>query len=236
MQFYTMPTPEEIYLALEARRTELGLSQAEIGQRAFGKADNAAFQALRRGSSPSADKLASLCRAVGWELYFGPPREVAAVEQVTLDGADYAHIPLHDAMLAAGAGAFNGTETVVDSLAFRREWLQRIGVSASTARLARVQGDSMQPSLWHGDMILIDTRTNEPPVRDRDQRDQRRSPIYALIDNGEARVKRIERPSPDQMLLISDNTDYPPELRQGTDLKAITIIGKVAWWGHTNRD
>mgnify|MGYP002386027539 CR=1 FL=1 len=94
----------------------------------------------------------------------------------------------------------------------------------------------MQPSLWHGDMILIDTRANEPLVRNRDPRDQRRSPIYALIDNGEARVKRIERPSHDQMMLISDNTDYPPELRQGTDLKAISIIGKVAWWGHTNRD
>jgi phage repressor protein C with HTH and peptisase S24 domain len=38
------------------------------------------------------------------------------------------------------------------------------------------------------------------------------------------------------MMLISDNPDYPPELRQAADLKAMTIIGRVVWWGHTNKD
>jgi len=139
-------------------------------------------------------------------------------------------------MLAAGVGAENGSEEIIDHLAFRRDWLKKIGVSASSVRLARVYGDSMQPSLWPGDMILIDTRSNEPPVRKRDTRDQRRSPIYALLDNGEARVKRIERPTADQILLVSDCPDYAPELRQGADLKAISIIGKVVWWGHTAKE
>jgi len=219
---------------VEAALEDKGISARQASLQIVGH--DGLIRDIRAGGLPSIDKLEALFDLLGLEFYFGPPRDTGPIETLTLDGADYAHVPLHDAMLAAGAGVFNGSETVVETLAFRREWLQRIGVSASTARLARVQGDSMQPSLWHGDMILIDTRTNEPPVRDRDQRDQRRSPIYALIDNGEARVKRIERPSPDQMLLISDNTDYPPELRQGTDLKAITIIGKVAWWGHTNKD
>lgn len=177
--------------------------------------------------------LMRLADVLDLEFYFGPPRETGPVEQVTVEGADYAHIPLHDAMLAAGAGAQNGDAEVIDHLAFRRDWLQKVGVSASSARLARVQGDSMQPSLWPGDMIMIDTRSGEPPVRRRDARDQRRSPIYALIDNGEARVKRVERPSVDQMMLISDCPDYAPELRQGEDIKGIRIIGKVVWWGHT---
>ncbi|WP_158640819.1 S24 family peptidase [Gemmobacter caeni] len=170
------------------------------------------------------------------ELGFGSEISDQPVPSVTVDGDEYAHIPLHDALLAAGAGACNGTEEVIDHLAFRRDWLQRIGVSATTARLARVQGDSMQPSLWAGDMILIDTRADDPPVRGRDPRDQRRSPIYALIDNGEARVKRIERPTPDLMMLLSDNPDYAPELRHGDDMKSVQVIGKVVWWGHTNRD
>jgi len=190
----------------------------------------------QKKAGPTLSRVEEICSALGLELYIGPARDAGPVACLTVDGADYAHIPLHDALLAAGAGAFNGSEAVVDNLAFRRDWLQRIGVSASTARLARVHGDSMQPCLWHGDMILIDTRANDPPVRGRETRDQRRSPIYALIDNGEARVKRIERPTPDQMMLISDNTDYPPELRQAADLKTISIIGKVVWWAHTNRD
>ena len=59
-------------------------------------------------------------------------------------------------------------------------------------------------------------------------------------DGGEARVKRIERPSVDQMLLISDNPDYMPELRQGSAIQAIKIIGKVVCtmifsWTDTSR-
>lgn len=190
----------------------------------------------QKKAGPTLSRVEEICSALGLELYIGPPREAGQIEHLNVDGADYAHVPLHDALLAAGAGACNGTEEVVDHLAFRRDWLQRIGVSASTARLARVHGDSMQPSLWPGDMILIDTRADDPPVRGREVRDQRRSPIYALIDNGEARVKRIERPKPDLMMLISDNPDYAPELRHGDEMKAVQIIGKVVWWGHTNRD
>lgn len=182
------------------------------------------------------NKAQAVCAALGLELYVGPPRETGPVEQVSLDGADYAHIPLHDAMLAAGTGCDNSAEQIVDQLAFRRDWLRKIGVSASAARLARVQGDSMQPTMWAGDMILIDTQRSMPTVRSKDAKDQRRSPIYAMIDNGEARVKRIERPSAELLMLISDNPDYAPELRQGADCQSIQIIGKVVWWGHTAKE
>lgn len=187
-------------------------------------------------SGPTLSKMRQICDALGWDLYYGPPRDSGPVTQVTLDGSDYARVPLHDALLAAGAGCDNGAEQIIDHLAFRRDWLARVGVAASAARLARVQGDSMQPTIWPGDMILIDTRRTDPPLRKRDSHDQRRSPIYAMIDRGEARVKRIERPAPDLMMLLSDNPDYPPELRQGKDLKDLTIIGKVVWWGHTVRE
>lgn len=182
------------------------------------------------------NKAQAVCAALGLELYVGPPRETGRVEQVFLDGADYAHIPLHDAMLAAGAGCDNSAEQIIDQLAFRRDWLKRIGVTAGSARLARVQGDSMQPTMWPGDMILIDTQRTTPAIRSKDSKDHRRSPIYAMIDDGEARVKRIERPAPDIMMLISDNPDYSPELRQGKDIQSIKIIGKVVWWGHTAKE
>ncbi len=187
-------------------------------------------------AGPTLTRVQEICDALGLELYIGEPRDTGPIEQIVVDGGEYAHIPLHDALLAAGAGASNGTEEIVDHLAFRTSWLKSIGVPASSARLARVQGDSMQPSLWPGDMILIDTRMTTPAVRIRDSRDQRRSPIFALLDSGEARVKRLQRLTEDSLLLLSDNPDYPPELRQGTDLTELTIIGRVVWWGHTNKE
>lgn len=210
--------------------SDAAASKLAVGNYALIKNMRSARSGEKRYNYHALEKLAEV---LDLELYFGPPRDTGPVEQVVIDGSDYAHIPLHDALLAAGGGSDNSSEQVIDQLAFRRDWLKRIGVAASAARLARVHGDSMQPTLWPGDMILIDTQRNAPQIRARDSRDQRRSPVYAMLDHGEARVKRIERPSADLMMLISDNPDYAPELRQGADMRAIQIIGKVVWWGHT---
>ena len=220
----------------ELERRGLNINQAELAHGFPQGFIRGVVRNDEKRAVPSIQKAEQIADALGLEFYVGPPRDTGPVEQVVIDGADYAHIPLHDALLAAGPGSDNSSEQVIDQLAFRRDWLKRIGVAASAARLARVHGDSMQPTLWPGDMILIDTQRNTPQVRPRDARDQRRSPVYAMIDHGEARVKRIERPSADQMLLISDNPDYPPELRQGADMRAIQVIGKVVWWGHTAKE
>lgn len=236
VQIYTMLTPQRIYDALEARRQELGLSQAEVGARAFGKADNSAFQALRRGSSPSAEKLEALCSALGWEMYIGPHRDTGTVEVISEGGHDYAHIPVHEASLSAGNGFENGCEEIVDHLAFRRSWLHRLGLSASSAILARIQGDSMAPSIHHGDLVLIDISRAEIPVRPRPHKDTRPAPIYALLIDGQARVKRIERPEPEIAMLVSDNPAFGPELLTRTKVLDLKVIGKVMWWGHTNME
>lgn len=152
-----------------------------------------------------------------------------------MNADSYAAVPLHEALLAAGAGSQAGEE-IIDQLAFRRDWLKRIGLRPNSARLARVTGASMEPTLSEGDMVLIDTSVTEPRVVRRDPRDRRRSPIYAIADAGGARIKRIERPEPDQLMLLSDNIDYPPELLHGHDLKELKIIGRVVWWGHTVKE
>lgn len=228
------PILETIDVALRRKGlTDAAASKLAVGHPSLIKNLRMPREGEKRYNLPALMKLADV---LDLEFYYGPRRETGPVAQVTLDGADYAHVPLHDAMLAAGSGCSNASEQVIDQLAFRRDWLKKVGVTASAARLARVQGDSMQPTMWPGDMILIDTKRKDPQIRQRDTHDQRRSPVYAMIDNGEARVKRIERPSAELMMLLSDNPDYAPELRQGKDLEGIKIIGKVVWWGHTARE
>ena len=180
--------------------------------------------------------LMKLAEVLDLEFYFGPRRDHGLVEHLLLDGTEYAHIPVHDALLAAGGGVRNAREDIIDTLAFRSEWLKRISVPASAARLARVHGDSMQPTLWPGDLVMINTLSTTPPLRVKDAKDQRRRPIYAIIDDGEARIKRLECLPGDTMVMVSDNPDYAPELRQGRELADLRIIGKVVWWGHTEKD
>ena len=229
----------EILRLFEARMHELGMTQVELGLRAFGKADNAAIQGLKRGSVPALDRVAAMAKALDLEVYLGPRRgDTGPIEHVILEGADYARIALHDAFLSAGAGIVNGGGNIVDHLAFRRDWLKRLGVDPTQACLARVSGDSMFPTLSSGDMVLIDTAHQAPLIRQRDDKDKRRSPIYAFIESGEARIKRIERPDQNVILLLSDNPDYAPQLRSGEQILAskLSIIGKVVWAGHTIHD
>jgi phage repressor protein C with HTH and peptisase S24 domain len=75
-----------------------------------------------------------------------------------------------------------------------------------------------------------------PTIRPRTATNKSRPAIWAMVDNGEARIKRVERPTDSTMLLLSDNPDYSPEMLSGPHLANIKIVGKVVWWGHTNRD
>lgn len=224
---------QELLREIKRELKRKGLTAAEASERAVGNRTLITNMGRDRYGMPSTENLQALCDVLGWEFYVGPPRETGIVEQLSVGSTEYAHIPLHSALLAAGDGAENAHEEVTEQLAFRRDWLQRLGIPASSAKLARVHGESMQPTIWPGDIVMIDTRNTVLPIRPKDGRDHRRSPIYAIIDNGGARMKRIERPSAETLVLLSDNPDFAPEFRTGPEIDEVKIIGKVVWWGHT---
>lgn len=229
----------ELLERLKSRIVATEESEKEFARR-LGSSE-ALFKNLSSGSLPSADRLAVLLSEIGETLVLGRDQlsvDPSPVRNITLDAINYASIALHDAWLSAGSGAENHCRNVVDTLAFRCDWLKREGIDAGYACLARVMGESMLPTLAAGDMVLINQAQVEPTVRRRGAKDLRRSPIYALVENGEARIKRIERPDEETMILISDNPDYPPEIRTPAQRERLqtTIIGKVMWWGHTSKD
>ncbi|MBR9765430.1 MAG: helix-turn-helix transcriptional regulator [Rhodobacteraceae bacterium] len=184
---------------------------------------------------PRITRAKEICDLLGLEFYIGPPRDIGPVEQIVLDGGDYAHIPVHAATLAAGGGALNGEEPVVDHLAFKRAWLSRIGISPANAVLARVAhgelGESMMPTICPGDMVLIDTSKREIPQRPPNYK-SKKSPIYAFTTEDGARVKRLAQLN-DVIILVSDNPDISPEFLSKDRWSEVNVIGKVVWWGHT---
>lgn len=202
-------------------------------EKAAGLPADAVRSILRGGkkAGTTLNRAQDVCNALGLELYIGPRRDSGPVEVIDRE-AEYAHIPVHDAMLAAGAGAFNGAEEVVDFLAFRRDWLRRIGIDPARAVIARATGDSMQPCVWDGDLVLIDQCRVDPPMHSHSER-ARRAPVFALLEDGAAKMRRVQWIEPGLAVLLSDNPDYAPTFVRAENL---SIIGKVAWWGHTSRD
>ncbi len=122
---------------------------------------------------------------------------------------------------------------MIGHLAFRHDWLKKMDIRPANAVLARAYGDSMQPCIWDSDVLLIDRSRTDPPAAPKKGTPSRRPPIFAILDDGEAKVKRVQLQEGGLAALISDNPDYPPQFAR---TETLTIIGKVIWWGHTNKE
>lgn len=218
-----MFSPAEIYDLIEERRRELGISQADLGARAFGKADNTAVQSIRKGSAPSIERLAAIARALDLELYLGRPRELTPAPSTVVDGERFETVERFDAAGSAGGGALNLDGPPVDHLAFSKRWLSQNGISAGSSFLINVAGDSMEPSLYDGDLVMIDKRKTQV----------RSGRIYALRDGDALRIKRVELIPGTALILRSDNPAHAPEHRVGDAMNAIKVLGEVVWSGHT---
>ena len=188
-------------------------------------------------ATPSIDKAEAIARSLGMEFYLGPLRDRAPGLPAP-DMSELVQVPRIDASLSAGLGFNNHSEAIVGSMAFRRDWLKRIGVPPAAAVLATVSGESMMPTISPGDVLLIDTSDRRPISRTnrRVAFDKRfRRPIYAFVDDEGARVKRVVGDGEGGYLLTSDNVEYPPQRVAKEQSTSLAIVGRVAWWGHTDR-
>lgn len=209
------------HLVNEALKTS-GMSARSVSKDVVGH--DGLVRDIRAGRIPSADKLEALFEAIGLEFYLGPPRETHPTPSLDIDDTDFAAIPRYEAQLAAGNGRLNDDADPVEHLAFSRKWLVKMNVLASQACLVGVTGDSMNPNLHDGDLVLIDRRKTS--VRDRR--------IYAVIDiDGSALVKRLEIIPNEALILRSDNPDHDTIFRNGTDMNRVQVLGEVVWSGHT---
>lgn len=225
-----MDKPELVGL-IRDRLKQLGLSAAEASQRAVGNEYLIANIGRERYGMPSFDKLQQLADVLGFELYFGPPREILPQPGEDLSDPDIVGVPISSASLSAGWGVENEREGAKKQFFFPRNFLRRVGVAPSNAAMAYVHGDSMAPTIQSGDLVLIDTSRREIEAR-RFPRGKARVPIYAMLDDGGARVKRIEWSIPSAVLVTSDNPEYDPEIVEAQNLDRMSIIGRVVWWGH----
>jgi len=135
--------------------------------------------------------------------------------------ADFTLVPRLSVEVSAGSGAVNHTEEPAQMLAFRAEWLHRLGVSAATARALTVRGDSMVPTLQHGDIILVDTAIER--VFD--------AGIYVVGVDDRVLVKRIQPRLDGSLSLISENPVYSPEEIPAGMSDKLRILGRVRWYG-----
>ena len=129
-------------------------------------------------------------------------------------------VPLVAARLAAGKGSLETDGDVLSYFSFRQDWLCRKG-DPDKMVLMKVCGDSMEPDIRHGDMVLVDQSKCQIYGH----------AIYAMGINEEIYIKQVETLPGGQLVLRSRNPEYSPisvDLH-GDLADSVRVIGRVIW-------
>lgn len=192
----------------------------------LGRNDSYMYQFIHRGVPRRLDgddrrKLAMLLKMREEDLL--PEGEEAddlkSIAVYDTSEAEFIKIPVYDVQASAGNGCLVSNESILYHLSFRNDFIDRI-TRAPLHKLAviRVEGDSMQPTLWHDDLVLVDMTQKHP----------RADGIYVVLYDETLLVKRV-RIDPVRRLatISSDNPLYPPV--ENLAPEDIRIAGTVLW-------
>ncbi|MBF0147226.1 MAG: helix-turn-helix transcriptional regulator [Magnetococcales bacterium] len=111
---------------------------------------------------------------------------------------------------------------VVDHIAFKSDWILGVmGLDPNKIVLVSVIGDSMEPTLKGGDLVLLD------------QRDQsmRNDAIYVIRRDEDLVAKRLQRGFDGSISIKSDNAAYEDIKVPAEQVGQLSIVGRVVWSG-----
>lgn len=174
---------------------------------------------------PAFDSLAALAAARGVSLDWiaTGKGEMCPADSGALSGpdADYAYIPLYDAYISQGHGAWNEGARVLAMLAFTRYSLRKKGLEPKQLAAVRVDGDSNEPELSEGDTVMVDLSRNH----------FQGEAFYVIRLNDLLFAKRLQREFDGSMSVISANSAYHPVRVPVERLDSLEIVGRVVWAG-----
>ncbi|KQM13103.1 S24 family peptidase [Novosphingobium sp. Leaf2] len=186
----------------------------------LGKNPSYLQQFVRKGSPRKLEEgdRGMLARFFGVDEYeLGKVQDNSYTKSKQSGSAPWIDIPRLAVGASAGPGAEPDGELVFDSIRFSWRWLRAMGLQPDRLSTIVVAGDSMEPTLRHGDEILVD----RVPRTWRDG-------IHVVRLGDSLLVKRLDTSRPGTLMLISDNPAYPPVEIAAADVE---VIGRVVWKG-----
>lgn len=170
---------------------------------------------------PNIDVAKRIAEALGYSVI-----EVLGEEARHLAGGsqdEFVLVPHFDVEVSAGWGAAGEDKPPMAKLAFRRNWIigQR-GLDKGSLFAVSVKGNSMEPDLSEGDIVLVDGS----------RVDISEDGLYVLRLGGWLFVKRVQRLPGSKIRVISINPEYQPfEVDLADPPEDIQLLGKVVWFG-----
>lgn len=134
----------------------------------------------------------------------------------------FVYVARYDIEASTGGGSEVHSEQVVDYLAFRRDWIAAQRLKPENLALIETLGDSMEPTIEDGDLVLVDLA----------RREIKRPGIYVLRRDSTLLAKRLElRWDADGVVVRSDNQAYDDQVLDQAEAEQLDVLGRVVWLG-----
>lgn len=135
-------------------------------------------------------------------------------------------LPSYRVHVSAGDGQVVFEEEEEDrGKAFRTDWLREKGLRRQDLACVYATGDSMEPRIRGGDLLVVNLHPDARQVRD--------GQVYVIRYGDEVRVKRIYKLPDGGLIIHSDNDRDYPQIRLTADEldNNVAVIGEVIWVG-----
>lgn len=133
----------------------------------------------------------------------------------------FALIPLYDARISSGHGAWNEGAKVLTKLAFTRYSLKKKGLDPDFLAAVRNDGDSNEPMLADGDTVMVDLRVTRVDV----------DAFYVVRLEERLYAKRLQVSFDGSLNIISENKAYKDILVPKDRVGEVEIVGRACWAG-----
>lgn len=211
--------PASIGSLMREKRRELGISQKEMAQEL--RINQSGVSDIETGKRKiDLDKLGIIISKLDihlddWRniLETGQDAKSAQEEPRTVGiPSDYREIPVYNVRVSAGHGELPGVEAIKQLVQMPRMFLPSNGQIG----IVRVEGDSMFPTISHGDHVAVEFGSGYTS-----------DGLYLIRIEDAAFVKRLQREF-GQIRIISDNTMYREMVVHPEDEQQFSLIGRVA--------
>lgn len=214
-----MTLGERIREAREAAR----LSQKELGlalREPMGRATVSSWENNRtEPTSAQLQEIADITKTPVARIAFGSEEKNVVHEAP----GKYITLPILTVCPSAGAGAIVEEELPMEtSISFSEEYLRLMKVRTENLRALTVAGESMQPLLFAGDVIVVDVSQHE----------LNEDGVYVIRHDGKVKVKKLHGLGRGRIKIISLHPDYEPIIVGPDDPPdELSICGRVVWAG-----
>jgi len=151
------------------------------------------------------------------------PSDLSGYVQTHKKDSAHIQLPFYEISASAGVGLLAEVEERPKTISFEPYWLRNeIGVCPNNVFLMLVDGDSMQPTLKNGSMIMVNRDV-----------DNLSDGVYVMRHDNNLLVKRLQMLPGGIIRVKSDNTMYDPwEITKSQlDGEELALIGRVVWTG-----